>query len=117
TVVRRAKKYFWQQSREEYQYQRIAMARKARLRSAAEVDEKHLMMIQHTQGILNTQFLRLAVKYQEEGRLSPREFKNMMSAESAMMRYIELERKILGLPTKAVRLSNTEDINDYLERI
>ncbi len=114
TVVRRATKHDWKEKRVAFQNERFTRARKLRMESVADIDERHLKKLQLVQEVMNHEFMRLSHKLVTKGELTPRENRIVFDFIGPYTKAIMTERAILGLRTKPVRITNPEDIEAYL---
>lgn len=114
TVVRQAKSRHWAQKRAAYEKMRIEKISKRRMESQVDVEERQLRVLRNIQIACNNEILKLGKKQESGMSLTDREVRSMSTTTSTMFRAMMSERLILGMTTKAVRLTDPEDIDAYL---
>lgn len=116
TIVRRAVKRAWPKKREQYTEKRINMLEERTLQKRTDVEERHLRILRNIQAIFHTQTLQLLTKQYNDEELTLKEVRSLANMTSAMTKAIMTERTILGLPSKLIRIKNTEVIEN-IQRI
>lgn len=108
TIVRHAVRHNWPYLREQYNKKRVKRLTGSIFQARVEADERHLKLARLIQAVANTEATRLAVKIQEGFPLTRAEARSMNDLIGATQRGIKLERIILGLPTKPIRMTDPQ---------
>lgn len=113
TITRYATKHNWQEQREKWQEKRAKKLRKLSAQKQNEIDEKHLKKLQLMQTVIHNDFMRIAIKQQEGDEVTHQEMHRLFGHVKPMIEVIMAERVILNLPTRPVRLTDPQDIEEY----
>jgi len=112
TIVRHAVKEEWPKKRKEYKQKRITVLEERILEKSADVDERHLKILRHTQVSFHNRILDLGLKQQRGELVDSKAWRTIASLTDAMTKAIMAERAILGLPTKQIRITDPEALDN-----
>lgn len=108
TIVRHAVKHNWQKIRVQYRTDRLNKLTGEIKQARVEADERHLVIAKLLVDVSRIEANRLAFKLQEQGGLSHADIRAMGDAIAIAQKGIKLERILLGLPTRPVRMTDPQ---------
>ena len=112
TIVRHAAREEWPKKRKEYTQRRINVLEERILEKSVDVDERHLRILRQTQLTFHNEILRLGLQQIRGEETDKKAWRMIASLTNAMSKAIMTERAILGLPTKQIRVTNPEEIEN-----
>jgi len=112
TITRHAVRHNWPKVKKEYQQKRLEHIMKGTLKARLEAEGRQLGLVRRTLGIADFESRRLAYKLQTVGELSKEETRQLWRMLDVAKKSIKIERLILGLPTRPVRITNPESITE-----
>lgn len=113
TITRRAKREGWPQIRQEFQDEKLKRLLKKNINHQSEVEERHLATIRLAIKVAHNSIVEAGNKA-AMGTHTAKDLRIIDAASSALYKNIMLERTILRLPTKPVRLSDSDQIEEHL---
>lgn len=113
TITRHAKREGWPQIRQEFQDEKLKRLLKKKINHQSEVEERHLKTIRLAITVAHNSIVNAANKV-TAGTQTAKDLRIIDAASSALYKNIMLERTILRLPTKPVRLTDPDQIEEYL---
>ena len=115
TIVRRAVKLEWSQKREQYIRKRIRVLEERTLESRIQVEERQLRALRNVQTIFSREVIRIGKKQENREDVTRKEWYGLARITKEALAAIMMERTILGLPSKLIRIKNEEVIKDIQE--
>lgn len=112
TVVRRAVKRNWPEKRERYTERRIDELEQRILKSRVDIEERQLKALGNAIALFNNQSVTLLRKQILNEEITRKEWRSMFDMTHSATKAIMTERVILGLPTKQVRITDAEAIEN-----
>jgi hypothetical protein len=112
TIQRRAIKEGWPELREKVLEKLHKQTMRLGVQEKAEIEDRHIRRLRMIQDIVYKQ-IYLIGKKTETGDASARDIRMLQYLSSTQYMAIMAERKLLGLTTKPVRISNPETLHDY----
>ena len=112
TITRRAARERWPQLRQEYQDEKLKKLLKKNMNNQIEIEDRQLKSLRIAIATEHNVIVRIARKT-VEGTETAQDMRKLSAATDALYKSIIMERTILRLPTKPVRLKTPEDIEEY----
>lgn len=112
TITRRAARERWPQLRQEYQDEKLKKLLKKNMNNQIEIEDRQLKSLRIAIATEHNVIVRIARKT-VEGTETAQDMRKLSAATDALYKSIMMERTILRLPTKPVRLKTPEDIEEY----
>lgn len=112
TITRRAAREHWPQLRKEYQDKKLQKLLKKNMENQVEIEERQLKSLRIAIATEHNVIVRIAQKT-AAGTETAQDMRKLSAATDALYKSIMMERTILRLPTKPVRLKDPEDIEEY----
>lgn len=112
TITRRAAREHWPQLRQEYQDEKLRKLLKKNMNNQIEVEERQLKSLRIAIATEHNVIVRIAQKT-AAGTETAQDMRKLSAASDALYKSIMMERTILRLPTKPVKLKSPEDIEEY----
>lgn len=113
TVVRRAKKGDWVNKRLALKEKRVEELLLRTNQEKVEVEERELRILRAIQALAAKQLQTIYAKQKKGAELTDRDIRVISKISSLHHNNMMLERTILGLPTKPIRITNEEAIENF----
>lgn len=113
TIVRHAVKTGWPEKRREYAERRIAKLEEKTMEKRVDVEERQLERLRLAQSAFHIELVRIGKKQLAGEEVTHKEVVAVTSLTGALTKAIMMERAILGLSTKPLRIKDDDAIHEY----